>query len=111
LADVAELIREILERDGHAVDHVLSGEAALERLARRAYTLVLTDLNMPGLGGRGFYEAAARQSPALAHRIAFVTGDTMSPFGARFPRWRRLPLPGEAHRPGRVAGAGAAHAR
>jgi signal transduction histidine kinase/ActR/RegA family two-component response regulator len=78
-ADVAELIREILERDGHAVDHVLSGEAALEGLARRAYTLVLTDLNMPGLGGRGFYEAAARQSPALAHRIAFVTGDTMSP--------------------------------
>ena len=82
--DVAELIREILERDGFQVDHAVSGEAALRQLASRSYTLVLTDLNMPGLGGRGFYERVIRELPGIADKIAFVTGDTMSPSARGF---------------------------
>jgi nitrogen-specific signal transduction histidine kinase/ActR/RegA family two-component response regulator len=82
--DVAELIREILERDGFRVDHATSAEAALQQLATRDYTFVLTDLNMPGLGGRGFYEAATRKYPRLGQRIGFVTGDTMSPSARTF---------------------------
>lgn len=78
-ADVADLIREILSRDGFDVDHANSGEAGLRLIRERAYALVLTDINMPGLGGRGFYEAISRENPALARRVGFVTGDTMSP--------------------------------
>ena len=34
---------------------------------------------MPGISGRGFYEALERRRPELLGRVAFVTGDTMSP--------------------------------
>jgi signal transduction histidine kinase/CheY-like chemotaxis protein len=83
-SDVANLIREILERDGYHVDHAASAEAAFERLAHHPYALVLSDLNMPGLGGRGFYEKIVREHPVLADRVGFVTGDTMSPSARGF---------------------------
>jgi len=76
--DVSDLIREILVRDGFEVEVADSAESALTMLDQRDYTLILTDLNMPGIGGRGLYEALLRDRPALARRIAFVTGDTMS---------------------------------
>jgi len=77
--EVAELIREILARDGFTVDSASSAEAALPLIRARSYTLILSDLNMPGAGGRGLYDAVTRESPDLARRLAFITGDTMSP--------------------------------
>ncbi|MCB1385843.1 MAG: response regulator [Nitratireductor sp.] len=82
--DVADLIREILQRDGFNVDHAGSAEEALALAREYAYALVLSDLNMPGMGGRGFYEIIARELPELARRIGFVTGDTMSPSARGF---------------------------
>ncbi len=77
-AEVADLIREILARDGFEVETAATAEDALEIVARQDFTLILTDLNMPGIGGRGFYERLLRERPALARRVGFVTGDTMS---------------------------------
>lgn len=82
--DVAELIREVLLRDGFNVDHADSAEAALTLARNHGYALILTDLNMPGIGGRGFYEIVARDLPDLAKRVGFVTGDTMSPSARGF---------------------------
>lgn len=76
--EVAELIREILGKEGFAVDSAESGEAALSALRAQPYTLILTDLNMPGMGGRGLYDAILRDIPAMAPRVGFITGDTMS---------------------------------
>jgi hypothetical protein len=36
------------------------------------------------MGGRVFFETVARERPALAERIGFVTGDTMSPSARAF---------------------------
>ena len=77
--EVAALIREILVRDGYSVEAVSSAEAALEKVQTQEYAVILTDLNMPGLGGRGLYEALLRDHPDHARRVGFVTGDTMSP--------------------------------
>jgi signal transduction histidine kinase/CheY-like chemotaxis protein len=77
--DVADLIREILARDGFDVVEVSSAEAALELLQRERFDMILTDLNMPGLGGRGLHDALRRSAPDMAARLCFVTGDTMSP--------------------------------
>jgi CheY-like chemotaxis protein len=77
--DVAELIREILAGEGFAVDSAASGEDALSLVRAQVYAAIFTDLNMPGIGGRGFHDAVAREMPEVAARIAFVTGDTMSP--------------------------------
>lgn len=77
--DVADLIREILDRDGFAVKQVRSAESALDLLRLERFDVILTDLNMPGIGGRGLHDALLRSAPDLAARVGFVTGDTMSP--------------------------------
>jgi two-component system NtrC family sensor kinase len=35
-------------------------------------------MRMPGMDGRKLFETVKSQNPALAHRIVFVTGDTVS---------------------------------
>ena len=46
-----KVIKAILERAGHRVVLVEDGQAAVERLERDRFDLVLMDLGMPGLGG------------------------------------------------------------
>ena len=77
--EVAELIVEILTKDGFAVDYASAGDIALNHLAERRYDLVLSDLNMPDVDGRAMYEAIKTKHPRLLHRTGFVTGDTMGP--------------------------------
>ena len=77
--DVADLISEILKREGYQVDCAPSGEEGLELATTHDYDAILTDMNMPGISGRGFHEALGRRRPELLGRVAFVTGDTMSP--------------------------------
>ena len=48
---IGMLIAAFVQRLGHAVVHVLSGEQALLRYAEQAFDLVLVDRQMPGLDG------------------------------------------------------------
>ncbi|MFN4023470.1 MAG: ATP-binding protein [Hyphomonas sp.] len=82
--EVVELVSEILSKDGFDIDAAASAEAALALIETRQHALILTDLNMPGIGGKGFFEMVAARRPSLARRIGFVTGDTMSPPVRRF---------------------------
>ena len=82
--DVAELIREILSRQGFEVEHAGSGEAALALIRRHDYAVILSDLAMPGLDGRGLYAALGRERPVLQRRVGFVTGDTAGPAAHAF---------------------------
>ena len=77
--EVANLIREILERAGYTVRIANSGEKGLDCVKGQNFDAILTDMNMPGMGGQGFYETIAREYPEACETIAFVTGDTMSP--------------------------------
>jgi CheY-like chemotaxis protein len=47
----AMLARTLLRREGAEVEHVESGEAALQALGAGAYDVVLMDVRMPGVGG------------------------------------------------------------
>ena len=57
-----------LQRDGHAVYAARSGEDGLAVLCERRPTILLTDLNMPGMTGWELIEAA--QALASADRRA-----------------------------------------
>jgi two-component system cell cycle response regulator CpdR len=46
-----ELVKRILEREGNVVHCVASGEEALEQIKEKTFSLMITDLNMPGLDG------------------------------------------------------------
>ena len=76
---VARLIADVLGEEGHFVDSVLDSRDGLELVRRHAYDLVICDLRMPHLDGRGFYRELIRQGSPLEHRLMFVTGDTLAP--------------------------------
>ena len=68
-----ELIEVTLEDAGYAVESVESGRAALERLARQAYDLIVCDLHMPDRDGPAVYRAIERRAPPRP-AFLFVTG-------------------------------------
>jgi PAS domain S-box-containing protein len=84
--DVAELISEILRSDGNDVTMCLSAVEALQRLDEIEFDAVFSDLKMPELDGPGLLEKLRETAPAVAGRLAFVTGDTMSPRAGEFLR-------------------------
>jgi len=67
----------LLEREGHQVVAVENGLEAMERLGHRDNTFdaIVTDLQMPRLGGRAMYEQLVNSQPLVARRFVFVTGD------------------------------------
>jgi len=77
--DVAEIVSEVLTGSGHRVAVATSGRAAMEKLVYRRYDVVLSDVRMPDLDGPALFELLEERYPELLDRVAFVTGDTMSP--------------------------------
>ena len=75
--DIAETIKELLERDGFDVTVAASGAAALLAIDRGDFDVILSDLKMPGVSGPEMYERLREIRPQLLSRIAFVTGDTL----------------------------------
>ena len=67
----------LLEREGHQVVAVENGVEAMEQLGDRdtSFDAIVTDLQMPRLGGRAMYEQLVTTRPLLARRFVFVTGD------------------------------------
>lgn len=72
---VRALTQEILQANGYRVETAESGAQALRMLERGVYSLVVTDLRMPGLSGAEMYRQIKERWPALADRVLFVTGD------------------------------------
>jgi PAS domain S-box-containing protein len=75
--DIAETIRELLEREGFEVTVAGDGSAALRALDHGEFDVVLSDLRMPGVSGPEMYARLKEVRPHLLSRIGFVTGDTL----------------------------------
>lgn len=82
--DIAEMLGEILAREGHQVEMVASGNEALQKLARQDYDVILSDLKMPDLDGPGLYRQLSQSHPHLLERLVFITGDTLGMGGSEF---------------------------
>ncbi len=76
---VGEVIQRLLTDLGHQVTVVQDGVAALKALKQQQYSLILSDIKMPGMNGFQLYREIEKHFPAMANRVVFVTGDTMSP--------------------------------
>ena len=79
---ITDMLGSMLEMFGYQATTANAGEHALEMLTRDRYDVVLSDLRMPGMDGQEFYRRAVAEHPALAHRIVFLTGDSVGD-GAR----------------------------
>ncbi len=74
---ILHYMRATLEAWGHQVDVAAGGDEALDRARAGRYDVIITDVRMPGTGGRGLYERLDRDAPEAAARVVFATGDTV----------------------------------
>jgi DNA-binding response OmpR family regulator len=88
---IAGLLNDMLRDDGHEVDVVHTGRAALARLADHDYDLIVSDLRMPVLDGRGLYRELEAKHPAMLPRIVFVTGSALESDSIAFLAATRVP--------------------
>ena len=103
LVDDDELLRRTLVRilaltyDVTVAPH---GAKALEILAAETFDAILTDLEMPHLGGDGIVRWLEEHQPAMASRVVVMTGGAKRPeqmaWLQRFDTDRVLPKPSTA---------------
>ena len=62
---ILEIISEILKRNGYEISVATSGASGIKKIDRGFYDLVLTDLQMPDLGGMEVLEFAVSRSPEV----------------------------------------------
>jgi PAS domain S-box-containing protein len=89
---VRDLIVALLKEHGWGVDMADGGRTALERVAQQTYDLIISDMRMPDGDGTDFYRQVLRQSPALARRFVFITGDTANPEAWTFLEGADVPV-------------------
>ena len=83
-AKLASAVADALGDAGYLVEHASDGEEALEKIAEKAFDVVICDLKMPRLDGKAFYRRLSETSPALSRKIVFVTGDVAGTDAERF---------------------------
>jgi CheY-like chemotaxis protein len=88
---IAGVLAEVLALDGHVVDTVAHGGAALAKVLVQPYDLILSDIRMPDVDGPSFYRELARRDPQLLPRLIFMTGDTLSASTQAFLEQTRVP--------------------
>jgi CheY-like chemotaxis protein/ferritin-like protein len=70
---IIELLKAILEAKG-TIDCAHNGKEALEKHKNKYYDVIITDVDMPVMGGIEFYEQASKDCPNIKERIIFFTG-------------------------------------
>jgi len=89
--EIADLMRAFLESAGYEVATAESGAVALALLQEAQFDLIVSDLRMPDMDGAALWRAVGERSPALARRMVFVTGDTLSAAARGFLDKTRCP--------------------
>jgi PAS domain S-box-containing protein len=77
-AEIADLLRAMLEEAGHEVSTAESGLVALELLDMARFDAIVSDLRMPDMDGAELWRQVRERHPGLADRMVFVTGDMLS---------------------------------
>lgn len=65
-------LQELLERDGHDVTAVASGEQALEQIAKKTFDLALVDLKLQDISGTEVLRVLSQESPDTV--VIMLTG-------------------------------------
>ncbi len=76
---IVELLADALAAEGYEVDTAADGVLALDRISRRSYDLILSDLRMPGMDGLALYRELASRRPDLVRRMIFISGTSAQP--------------------------------
>lgn len=74
---VLDLLADSLTGFGFEVEKHSSAEDAVKRISGSDFDLIISDIKMPGLGGKGFYREVERVCPEALRKIIFISGDSM----------------------------------
>ena len=105
-ADLAALMRDMLESAGYDVATAESGAIALELLDTARFDAIVSDLRMPDMDGAGLWREVSARHPALAaadavrHRRHAVARRAAVPEGLERPVARQAVLEDRPARPG-----------
>ena len=69
---VGDRLKPALEKCGYTVDTLTDSQAALDRLARKRYDVLITDLKMSGPSGLDVLRFVTEQAPATS--VIVITG-------------------------------------
>lgn len=69
-----EQLKMILEKKGHEVYTAVSGQEALKRLTEGVFSLVITDLKMPGMDGLELLKQIKRRYPEISSVVMTAKG-------------------------------------
>lgn len=89
---ILHYLRATLEAWGHHVTTAADGAAGFDAARSGAWDVIITDLRMPRVSGREFYEALTAEHPGLARRVIFSTGDTVRGDTLAFLERQGLPV-------------------
>ena len=81
---VLDLISEALYMGGYEVDKARNGIEALKKIEENNYSLILTDIKMPGMDGEELYEKMLSVDSEIAPKVVFTTGDILGMETRRF---------------------------
>lgn len=74
--NILDLVEAVLSEENFSVECAGSGEEGIEMLKGRDYDLLISDLRMPGIGGRELLEWARANN--IQGRVLMLTGDIVS---------------------------------
>ena len=83
--DTRALLKRALEAFGCRVDLANDGEAALERLSRCSYDVIVLDLALPKVSGTAVMEVLRVRDPQALARVIVVTGLNVEEIRKLFP--------------------------
>ncbi|MFA5041522.1 MAG: ATP-binding protein [Bdellovibrionales bacterium] len=90
--ELAQTLADLLEPEGHTVDIAANGAIAMEKLRKRSFDAIISDLRMPVMDGPALYEALEHELPSYLNKIIYVTGDTLSSHVQEFLSSHNVPI-------------------
>ena len=83
-SSIADIIKTVLAGIGLDVDTEGNSLRALDKLQHKDYDLIISDMRMPNMDGKGLYQVVKNLKPELLDRIIFITGDMVNPDTKKF---------------------------
>ena len=71
---IRQLLKRVLEKDGHSIAVSFSAEEALKMTAKSQFDLIIADIKLPKMDGIEFYKLLIQIRPELNRRFIFISG-------------------------------------
>lgn len=75
---ISELLVAILDGEG-SVDTAANGEIGLQKIRKKYYQLIVSDIDMPVMDGRSMFHEAVSEFKDIGRRFLFLTGHPAGP--------------------------------